>query len=296
LTDCDPRFQLTKSGRFCEREGALGRDAPRADQKLCLVATDPVLLADTLYGLSLRPDCVFVKYGAIERDGMILGRCFLATERAAAELCQALKAHPRLMVSLQNDGFFNQFREPAPPPGEPGVWDDWPEDAATVAELHQQAFERPDEADAVARLRAASAATVSLVAGIQNRLIGHVMLSPVTIHGHDVLRGLALGPLAVRPSEQRRGAGALLVRAAIERAKLLGYAYVVVLGDTRYFGRFGFQAAARFALRHEQPASDALLLALPLRARALDGVAGVVRYVPAFTRWTERAAKGDGPR
>jgi putative acetyltransferase len=95
-------------------------------------------------------------------------------------------------------------------------------------------------------------------------------------------RPLRSGPLAVRPNDQRRGVGALLVRTAVERATLLGYAYLVALGDARYFGRFGFQAGACFGLHHEQPALDALLLAQSLRAGALDGVVGVVRYAPAF--------------
>jgi len=87
----DPRFTPWASGRFMERWGPLGEGAAYAQQKLCLVATDAALLIDLLYGLSQRPDCVYVKYGTVGREGMYLGRCFLQTAAAAAELCQQLK-------------------------------------------------------------------------------------------------------------------------------------------------------------------------------------------------------------
>src|SRR5690348_7315199 len=78
----DPRFHLRALGRFMDRTGPLGRDAPYSNKKLCIAATDLRLLADMLYGLSLRPDCAFVKYGTYQRDGMYLGRVFLATDAA----------------------------------------------------------------------------------------------------------------------------------------------------------------------------------------------------------------------
>ena len=100
----------------------------RSDKKVCLVATDPEFLADLLYGLSLRQDCFYVKYGMVARDGMYLGRCFLATDEAASLLCQELKGHPRLMVSLQDDAWFANFRDPAVSSGSFGVCDELPGD------------------------------------------------------------------------------------------------------------------------------------------------------------------------
>lgn len=99
-------------GTFAERQGALGRDAAFSQRKVCFAATDLAFLAELLYELSLRPDCHYVKYPLEPRDGMHLGRCFLATDRAAAQLCQELKSHPKLLVTLQDDDFFAAFREP----------------------------------------------------------------------------------------------------------------------------------------------------------------------------------------
>lgn len=278
----DPRFESRPGGRFMDRVGPHGR-VPSSNKKLCIAATDLRLLIDMLYGLSLRPDCALVKYGTYQRGGMYLGRVFLATDAAAAELCEALKGHPRLLVTLQDDDFFNSFRAVGRIPGKYGVYEDWTEHAARVAEIHTQAFQRPDEAAIVAAVVASEAPTISLIADIDREIVGHILLSPVTLDGRDAPRGLGLAPLGVLPSHQRRGAGQALVHAALERARLLGYAYVVVLGTPDYYARFGFTAASRFGLRSEYSAPDEAFMALELHAGALNGASGLVRYVPALS-------------
>lgn len=289
----DPRFTRWPSGRFMERWGPLGEEASGSSQKLCLVATDAAFLIDLLYGLSLRADCVHVKYGTIAREGMYLGRCSLQTAAATAELCQQLKGHPRLMVSVQDDDFFNPYREPRPPADACEVWDDWPEHAAAVDEVHSRAFGRPDEAAMVRAVREQRAATVSLVAAVRpeapvgsarvpSRIVGHVLLSRVTIDHRDEPRGVGLAPVAVLPEHQRRGFGTRLIEVALRRARLLGYGYAVVLGHPSYYPRLGFVPASRFGLRYEQPVPDAAFMVLELVPGALAGVGGVVRYLPAF--------------
>jgi putative acetyltransferase len=95
--------------------------------------------------------------------------------------------------------------------------------------------------------------------------------------------GLALAPLAVIPAHQRQGVGTRLVEAALRRARLLGYAYIVVLGHPQYYPRFGFVPASRFGLRYARPVPDDAFMALELVPGALEGVSGVVRYLPAFS-------------
>jgi putative acetyltransferase len=287
----DPRFTLVRSGRFRERYGLVGRGGLYSSKKLCLVATDAGFLIDLLYGLSLREDCFYVKYGTVARDGMYLGRCFLATDEAASELCNELKGHPRLLVSLQDDAWFARFRKARVPSNSFGVWDDLPEHEPQVTAVLESAFGRSDEARMVAALRAAHATTVSLVAKVppEDReqtpwpIVGHIALSPVTIDGSSEPRGLGLGPLAVAPAHQRNGVGTELVKTALRRACLLGYSYVVVLGHPHYYPRFGFEPASRFGLSYSEPIPDAVFMALELTAGALVNVAGVVRYHPAFS-------------
>jgi len=74
---------------------------------------------------------------------------------------------------------------------------------------------------------------------IDGQLIGHVLLTPVTVTGSE-LAFVLLGPLAILPRVQRKGAGSALVRHAV--AALPGEtAGALVLGDPGYYSRFGFQ-------------------------------------------------------
>jgi len=108
----------------------------------------------------------------------------------------------------------------------------------------QAAHSSGDEAAIVARLREAGALTLSLVAVESDRITGHVAVSPVLIEGQEA-DWFGLGPVAVLPDLQRRGIGAALVAAALQRLRDLGAAGCVVLGDPDYYSRFGFEPAAR---------------------------------------------------
>jgi len=287
----DARFTAAQNNRFMTRYGRLGEQAPHSQVNLRLVSTDPEFLIDLLYGLSLRKDCWLVSYASTPRDGMYLGQLWLQSDGAVAGLYQDLKGHPRLMASIQNDAPLEDSRAVPMPGGSCRVWDDWPEHAAEVAEAHQQAFGRPDEAAIVEAVRASGVATVSLVAQLapeQRRygpgpIVGHILLSPVTIGGSSEPRGLGLGPIAVLPTYQRQGVGARLIEGALRRSRALGYSYVVVLGHPEYYPRFGFTPASRHGLQFEHPVPDEVFMALELVPGALHGVSGVVRYLPAFS-------------
>ena len=98
-------------GTFMLRYGAAReRSDAKCNKKLCLVATDLEYLAALMHRLSERDDCFAVKYSSSPRDGMYLGRCFLTTSEAIGRLTKELKADPKLMVSVQDDDFFNPFR------------------------------------------------------------------------------------------------------------------------------------------------------------------------------------------
>ena len=222
---------MVRSGRFRDRFGPLGRDAICSRKKLCLVATDAGILVDLLYGISLRKDCYYVKYGLIAREGMYLGRCFLASDQLVAELCNELKGHARLMVSVQDDDWFKDFRGDFTTGNACSVWDNWPEHDEQVARVLAAAFGWPNHAPASSWVREARQSKISLLAGIPPEsvgelepwpIVGHILLTSVDIDGVDESRGLCLASIAVSPGHQRRGFGGSLVRAALRRATLLG--------------------------------------------------------------------------
>ena len=98
-------------GPFMERNGRAYREGGRfVNKKLCLVATNKALLVGVLYELSERETCFYVKYSREPRDGMYLGRCFMTDVFAPGRAWRALKSHPRLMCSIQDDDFARLFR------------------------------------------------------------------------------------------------------------------------------------------------------------------------------------------
>src|SRR6516162_424656 len=89
-----------------------------------------------------------------------------------------------------------------------GIREERPTDAAAIREVNTRAFGQQQEADIVDALRANGAASLSLVAAVDERIVGHIMYSPVQI---GRLEGRGLGPMGVLPEYQRRGIGSRLV-------------------------------------------------------------------------------------
>jgi len=157
-----------------------------------------------------------------------------------------------------------------------------PADHAAVREINLLAFGGPGEADLVDALRGRATPCVSLVAEVAGRVVGHLILSPVTLDGHPALRTMGLAPMAVLPDHQGTGVGSALVRAGLEACRTLGAEVVVVLGHPTYYPRFGFAPASRLGLRCVYDAPDEAFMALELTPGALAGRAGLVRFHPAF--------------
>jgi len=92
-------------------------------------------------------------------------------------------------------------------------------------------------------------------------------------------RALGLGPLSVKPSRQRRGIGSQLIREGLDRARDAGWQGVFVLGEPKYYSRFGFDSAlaSGFMSRYSGPHLMAVALGVELPATE-----GIVEYPPAF--------------
>jgi len=70
-----------------------------------------------------------------------------------------------------------------------------------------------------------------------NTLAAAIRYWPVYVGTHEAL---LLGPVAVHPTRQGEGLGALLITASMERAQAAGWERVMLVGDAPYYGRFGF--------------------------------------------------------
>jgi len=89
-------------------------------------------------------------------------------------------------------------------------------------------------------LRKAGALSVSLVAEIDGRVVGHIAFSPVTMS--DGTTGwYGLGPVSVEPELQRQGIGSALIKQGLDRIQAMSAKGCALVGDPNYYKRFGFK-------------------------------------------------------
>jgi putative acetyltransferase len=158
-------------------------------------------------------------------------------------------------------------------------------DADAIFALHAAAFPTHAECRLVDRLRSAGKARLSLVAEDDaGRIVGHVLFSPVDLLDPDeniVLTGLGLAPVAVLPEFQRRGIAAQLIDQGLAISSVEGAAFVVVLGEPEYYGRFGFIPASRFGIRNEYGV-DAAFRIVAHQPHLLPAAGGLAKYAAEF--------------
>ena len=156
------------------------------------------------------------------------------------------------------------------------------DDQDSIQDVHKKAFGGPSEAKLVEALRAGGYVTVSLVATLNDKVVGHILFSPVTIQcAVGSIEILSLAPLAVLPEFQRQGIGTTLVKKGIESCQATPYSSIVVLGRPAYYTRFGFSPGLALSLKSPFGDGDSWM-AKELFPGALGGIAGTVVYPPPF--------------
>lgn len=133
-----------------------------------------------------------------------------------------------------------------------------PEEYSSTEEMTKQTFSHEEYSDKkehllVNKIRKSDAfiPELSLVAINQSHeVVGHILLSKITIIDHDkVADSLALAPVSVATSFQKKGIGSQLIRAALQKAKELGFQSVIVLGHKDYYPKFGFKQAVLWNIK-----------------------------------------------
>lgn len=122
-------------------------------------------------------------------------------------------------------------------------------------------------------------------------IAGAIRYWPILI-GEREAPALLLGPVAVHPTRQGEGIGALLVTESLERAHRLGWTRVVLVGDEPYYRRFGFTRDTARALEFPPPTNPDRLLARALEDRAFEGVEGMIAPCRETTVRREEATRG----
>jgi predicted N-acetyltransferase YhbS len=148
-------------------------------------------------------------------------------------------------------------------------------DVAAREALLDASFGEGRHARTCQRLRdgRAPAEGLAFTAMHEGRLVGTVRLWHVSAGG---IPALVLGPLAVDASCRKLGVGAALMTRALAAAKARGHGAVILRGDAAYYSRFGFSAEKTRELALPGPFERDRLLAVELRAGALDDAWGMI--------------------
>lgn len=137
----------------------------------------------------------------------------------------------------------------------------------TIAAFNTLTISNHTEQFIINALRKTNALTVSLVAEIDGQVVGHIAFSPVTISdGSPDWYGL--GPVSVLPEYQRQGVGKALIHEGLARLKAMGGKGCALVGDPRYYKRFGFRNSP--TMIHEGIPQDVFLV-LPFDEKIPQG-------------------------
>ena len=164
-----------------------------------------------------------------------------------------------------------------------------PADYPIVFDLIKESFKNEEHTDhqeqfLVERLRSSDdfVPELSLVAEIDGKVVGYILLTKVKIIGKEVVGSLAMAPVAVLPEYQNQGIGGKLIVAAHNKAKEFGFESVIVLGHEGYYPKFGYKPAESFGIRPPFDVPSENFMAIELVEEALEGVEGVVKYAEEF--------------
>jgi len=164
-----------------------------------------------------------------------------------------------------------------------------PKDYQITETVIREAFKNIDYSDndehlLVQRLRKSKdfIPELSLIATIDDKIVGHILFSKIMIQGKQEYVSLALAPLAVLPVYQKKGIGKKLIPEGFKIAKKLGFESVIVLGHKEYYTKFGFEKASKWNFQCPFELPDEVFMAIELKKDSLLEKAGIVKYAEEF--------------
>lgn len=130
---------------------------------------------------------------------------------------------------------------------EPRIRKEYSSDHDTIRSITELAFrDMPyaggDEQDVIDRLRSVTALTLSLVAVLDEEIVGHIAFSPAEAEDGSC-PWFALGPVSVVPKLQRKGIGSALIKSGLAQIRNMDARGCILTGNPQYYKQFGFQLA-----------------------------------------------------
>lgn len=114
---------------------------------------------------------------------------------------------------------------------------------------------------------------LDFVIELDGRVIGNIMYTKARLvdEAGTEKEILTFGPVSIEPEHQRSGYGKMLIEYSFEKAVLLGYDVIVILGSPMNYVSRGFKSSRKYNVCMEDGRYPAAMMAKELIPNALDG-------------------------
>lgn len=120
---------------------------------------------------------------------------------------------------------------------------------------------------------------LALVGEYKGEIIGHIMLTKFYINSRDGEKEiLLLAPISVKKEFRNKGIGSSLIEEGFKRAKEMGYKAVLLVGDPKYYHRFGFISSSKYKIKNISGIPDENVMIVELYKDSLKGLEGTVEF------------------
>lgn len=153
-------------------------------------------------------------------------------------------------------------------------------DSIKIREINNIAFNQPQEGEVVDKIRKSDSKVLSLVAEIDDTIVGHIFYSDAIIESNDKkIYGMGLAPMAVLPSHQKQGIGKLLINESLKILKKKDVPFIIVLGHEDYYPKFGFEIASKYNVKCQwDGVPDEAFMIMLIDKGIMSKIQGVAKY------------------
>jgi putative acetyltransferase len=161
-------------------------------------------------------------------------------------------------------------------------------DEQQIWALNSKSYETNTEANLVNGLRNCGCEFLSLVAEVDQRIVGHILFTPIELldemYQINDARIMGLVPITVAFEYRLKGIGSELLRVGLEHCRELDYDAVAVLGYASYFPKFGFVPSATYNIKSEYDVPEEVFMIHELIKGSLKGLRGTVHFHDTFNK------------